>query len=292
MTPNSQMIHDARPCTLGEGALWHPTRRQVFWFDILGQKLLSQDRDGPRQWRFPEMVSAAGWVSEDVLLIAGERDIFLFDLETEEIEPLVTLEADRPENRSNDGRADRQGGFWIGTMGKDPATRDGKGAIYRLFKGELRLLYPGISIPNALCFAPDGKTAYFTDTATQILRKVALDTEGWPMGTPEVFVDLRAEGLYPDGAVTDADGNVWNAQWGAARVACYSPQGKFLRAIPFAAPHTSCPSFGGLDLTTLFCTSALEGMSPEAIAAAPDAGKTFAALNVAKGLPEPRVLLK
>lgn len=285
------MIHDTRTCELGEGALWHPTRRQFFWFDILGQSLLSRDRDGDRIWRFPEMVSAAGWISEDVLLIAGERDLFLFDLQTEEIEPLVELEADKPANRSNDGRADRQGGFWIGTMGKDPATRTGKGAIYRYYKGQLRLLFPGLSIPNAICFAPDGKTAYFTDTATQIIQKVALDGEGWPVGTPETFVDLRAEGLYPDGAVTDADGNVWNAQWGASRIACYSPAGRFLRAITFPAPHTSCPAFGGLDLTTLFCTSALEGMSPDDIVASPDAGKTFATPSGARGLPEPRVQL-
>ncbi len=285
------MIHDDRPCELGEGAFWHPARRQFFWFDILGQCLMSRDRDGDRIWRFPEMVSAAGWVSEDVLLIAGERDLFLFDLETEEVEPLVELEAGRPENRSNDGRADRQGGFWIGTMGKDPASRLGQGAIYRFYKGALRLLFPGLSIPNSICFSPDGKTAYFTDTATQIIQKVALDPQGWPLGAPETFADLRAEGLYPDGAVSDAAGNLWSAQWGASRVACYSPAGTFLHAVAFPAPHTSCPAFGGLDLTTLFCTSALQDMTPMAKAAHPQAGKTFAQTKAGQGLPEPRVLL-
>ena len=152
-------ILDPRICLLGEGALWHPLRRQFFWFDIINGHLLSQDRTGPRLWRFPEMVSAAGWVSEDVLLIAGERDLFLFDLETEEVEALVDLEADKPGNRSNDGRADRQGGFWIGTMAKEGPEQKGAGAIYRFYKGELRLLFPGISIPNAICFSPDGKIA-------------------------------------------------------------------------------------------------------------------------------------
>jgi sugar lactone lactonase YvrE len=285
------MIHDPRPCELGEGAFWHPSLRQFFWFDILGQRLLSQDRDGPREWRFPEMVSACGWVTDQVLLIAGERDLFLFDLDSEEIETLAELESDKPANRSNDGRTDRQGGFWIGTTGKVGATRAGKGAIYRFYRGELRLLFPGLTIPNSICFAPDGRTAYFSDTVTQRIQKVALDAEGWPQGAPETFVDLAAEDLYPDGAITDAEGKVWNAQWGAARVACYSPQGQFLRAVALPAPHTSCPAFGGPDLTTLFCTTALEDMSPAARAAAPDAGKTFALPGVARGLPEPRVQL-
>jgi sugar lactone lactonase YvrE len=174
------MIFDDRRCELGEGAFWHPARKQLFWFDILGRSLLSQDRDGAQLWRFAEMVSAAGWVSPDVLLIAGERDLFLFDLVTEEIETLIELEADKPNSRSNDGRADRQGGFWIGTMSK---TAEGsKGAIYRYYKGELRRLFGGITIPNSICFTPDGRTAQFADTVAQHVYRVALDTSGWPTG--------------------------------------------------------------------------------------------------------------
>jgi sugar lactone lactonase YvrE len=284
-------IHDPRACHLGEGAFWHPLRRQFFWFDIVNGHLLSQDRSGPRLWKFPEMVSAAGWVSEDVLLIAGERDLFLFDLETEEVQSLVALEADKPRNRSNDGRADRQGGFWIGTMAKAPAERKGAGAIYRFTKGELRLLFPGISIPNAICFSPDGTTAYFADTMARTIWSVALDENGWPTGDRQVFRDFTGTGIYPDGAVTDAAGNLWNAQWGASRVAAYAPDGTFLREVPVGAAHSSCPCFGGPDLTTLFCTTALEEMTKAAIAAAPDAGKVFVTPDVAKGLPEPQVLL-
>ena len=284
-------VLDPRACHLGEGAFWHSLRRQFFWFDIVNGHLLSQDRTGPRLWKFPEMVSAAGWVSEDVLLIAGERDLFLFDLETEEVESLALLEADNPRNRSNDGRADRQGGFWIGTMAKASPDRKGAGAIYRFFKGELRLLFPGISIPNAICFSPDGTLAYFADTMAQTIWKIALDADGWPVGNREIFHDFTGTDNYPDGAVTDAAGNVWNAQWGSSRVAAYSPDGTFLREVAVGAPHSSCPAFGGADLTTLYCTTALEGMSAAAIAAHPDADKVFVTTGVAKGLPEPKILL-
>lgn len=240
------MIYDSRPCALGEGPLWHPLRNQLFWFDILGQRMLSIERGQPRQWRFPEMVSAAGWVDRNMLLIAGERDLFLFDIETEEVQTLVDLEPDNRATRSNDGRADPLGGFWIGTMGKK--AEPGAGAIYLYFRGELRQLFADITIPNAICFAPDGSFAHFADTATGQVMRVTLDAEGSPNAAPTVFLDLTDEGLNPDSAVIDADGVMWLAQWGAARVAAYDPAGKFLRAASFDAPHTSCPAFGGADL--------------------------------------------
>ncbi len=283
------MIYDDRRCELGEGPLWHPIREELFWFDITGKSMLSQTRQGPRLWRFPEMVSAAGWVSPDVLMIAGERDLFLFDLESEELEPLCLLEADLPHNRPNDGRADPQGGFWIGTMSKTNAP--GAGAIYRYYKGEIRRLYKGITIPNAICFTPDGKTAQFTDNAHGRVMRVALDSMGWPKAEPDVFLDLAAQGRDPDGAVIDASGVLWLAEWGSARVSAYGPDASFLRAIAFDAPHTSCPAFGGPSLTTLFCTSAMQGMDAAARAAHPNAGKTFAAPNIARGQSEHRVII-
>ncbi|MDJ0827304.1 MAG: SMP-30/gluconolactonase/LRE family protein [Rhodobacter sp.] len=280
---------DDRRCELGEGPLWHPVRQQLFWFDILGRRLLTREGDAARDWRFEEIVSAAGWTGRDTLLIASETRLFQFDLETGVQDTIAPLEADRPMTRSNDGRADPQGGFWIGTMGKGAEKH--AGAIYRYYRGELRRLYPDVTIPNSICFAPDGTRAYFADTFSRRIMTQPLDAEGWPDGTPQVFLDLRADGLNPDGSVTDAEGNLWNAQWGASRVAGYSPDGEFLNAFDFPARHTSCPAFGGLDLTTLYCTTAQELLSPEILAAEPLNGQTFAVETGHKGWPEPRVIL-
>jgi sugar lactone lactonase YvrE len=174
-------------------------------------------------------------------------------------------------------------------MGK--AAEPGAGAIYRWRAGELRRLYAGLAIPNAICFAPDGRAAHFADTPTRRVLRVALDAQGWPAGEPETFLDLRAEGLNPDGAVTDADGLLWLAEWGAGRVCAYAPDGARVRAVPFPAPHVSCPAFGGPAMTTLFCTTALEGMDAAARAASPCAGMTFAVADVAQGRAEPVVAL-
>lgn len=282
------MIFDHRRCELGEGPLWHPLRQQLFWFDITAGAMLSQDATGPRLWQFPEMVSAAGWVSADRLLIAGETGLFLFDLPSETSAPLCPIEADLTTNRTNDGRADPQGGFWIGTMSKIESP--GAGAIYRYFDGEIRRLYRGITCPNAICFTPDGRTAQFTDNAHGRVMRVSLDAQGWPSSDPVVFLDLAAQGHDPDGAVIAADGVLWIAQWGSSRVASYAPDGQFLQAIHFDAPHTSCPAFGGTDLATLFCTSALQGMDNSARTSHPHAGKTFAAPGITRGQTEHRVI--
>ncbi len=158
-------IYDDRPCALGEGPLWHPERRQLFWFDILGKSLMTQENGEPRSWQFDELVSAAGWVDRDTLLVASESGLWRFSLKTEQKDLIAPLEADNPITRSNDGRADSWGGFWIGTMGK--SAEPGAGAIYRYWQGELRQLVPNVSISNAICFAPDRSCAYYTDTATK-----------------------------------------------------------------------------------------------------------------------------
>ncbi len=283
------MVYDSRPCQLGEGPLWHPERQQLFWFDIIGRKLMTRDGGTPREWTFPDQVSAAGWIDRDTLLIASERALIQFDLSTGTSQDIVALEADTPRTRSNDGRADPMGGFWIGTMAK--TGDEAVGSLYRYYRGELRVLMTGICIPNATCFSPDGRQLYFADTATRKVTRTRLDKDGWPDGDAAVFLDLGPETLNPDGAVTDVDGNLWLAEWGSARVSCYSSDGTRQRSVAFPARHTSCPAFGGADLTTLYCTSALQGINKKDRAAHPLSGQTFAVEGVAKGRPEPRVIL-
>jgi sugar lactone lactonase YvrE len=288
MTDAAQ-VHDATVCALGEGPLWHPERGELFWFDIVRQKLMARQNGAVTTWYWDEPCSAAGWVDAGRLLVATASGLEVLELATDMRTPVVALEADNPVTRANDGRADPFGGFWIGTMGRR-LERDA-GAIYRYYRGELRKLFGPLTIPNAICFTPDAGHAYFGDTGPGKVWRVALDGDGWPKGDPEVFLDLKAEGLRPDGAVVAADGTFWNAQWGAFRVAAYSPQGQVLRAVGFPAAQTSCPAFGGADLTTLFCTSAAEHLSPAHLDAHPRSGMTFCAQAIAQGQAEHRVIL-
>lgn len=282
-------VYDDRACTLGEGPLWHPLRKQLYWFDIVGKTLMTQTASGPQAWQFDEEVSAAGWIDFDTLMMASATGLWRVDLRDGTRDLICPLEQTNDLTRSNDGRADPWGGFWIGTMGR--SAEPGAGAIYRYSKGTLRRLFGGLTIPNAICFAPDRSRAYFTDTPTRKLMAVALDQSGWPTDPPWVFCDFEPEGLNPDGAVVDANGTIWIAQWGAARVAGYSNTGQFVRAVDLPAQHVTCPAFGGVGYATLYVTSARQGLSEAELDARPEQGKTFSIEGFGTGLPEPKVLL-
>ena len=278
-------IFDERVCALGEGPLWHPQRKQLFWFDILGNVLHTQNNKGPMRWHFGENVSAAGWVDMDTLLIASETALIRFDINTGKSDHMVSLEAHNPITRSNDGRADPWGGFWIGTMGKN--AEEGAGAIYRYYRGTLRTLYSPLTIPNAICFAPDQSVAYFADTMIGKVWRQKLDAiDGWPQGEPEVFLDFSGTDTNPDGAVCDSEGYLWNAHWGLGRVVRYNQNGEAVQEIQLPSPKTTCPAFGGDDLQTMYITTAaieLDGHK--------HAGKTYEVATNIKGQAEPSVIL-
>ncbi|GHD22847.1 SMP-30/gluconolactonase/LRE family protein [Tianweitania populi] len=282
-------LYDDRACLLGEGPLWHPERKQLFWFDILNHKLLSRDGDEPLEWQFDRTVSAAGWIDRDTLLVAAADALLRFDLVSGHYEPIVELENDQPDNRSNDGGTDPWGGFWIGTMGRKGQHK--RGSIYRYYRGQLRRLVPDVTITNAISFAPDGSYAFFADTREQFVWKQVLDEHGWPKGEPSVFLDLRAEDLNPDGAAVDAEGRLWVAQWGASRVACYDQGGTLTEVVTAPASQTSCPAFGGADLSTLFMTTARENLAPEALANEGLAGSVFKAELGIRGQAAHRVVV-
>lgn len=282
-------VHDTTRCLLGEGPLWHPERGQLLWCDILSRRILAREDGRLRDWSFDRFVSCMGWVDRSRVIVATQTDLTLLDLDSGATETLCPVEAGNTATRSNDGRADPQGGFWFGTMALDKTP--GAGAIYRYHDGELTCLRPGLTIPNAICFSPDASCAYFADTPTGRIHRWALDDAGWPMGEPELFVDESASGHAPDGAVCDASGRLWVANWGSSRIAVYSPDGAPERTVPLPATQVTCPAFGGDDLSTLYCTSAAVALSETEITANAAHGQTFATDGAGTGQAEHRVRL-
>jgi sugar lactone lactonase YvrE len=279
-------------CRLGEGPTYDPATDTLYWFDIVGRKLLEQKVSGGEVTAhdLPEMASVLAVIDGERQLVATETGLHVRDVRTGKLALHTPIEADNPETRSNDGRVHPSGALWIGTMGKSHAHR--AGAIYWFFKSELRRIFPEISIPNSICFSADGKTGFYTDTSRNILFRVDCDpANGLPVGEPKVFVDKRGKKGGIDGSVMDADGILWNASWGEACVNAYAPDGALVRSIPLPATQVSCPAFIGSRADRLAVTSAFDGLDDAARAADPQAGRTFLIDMPVNGRFEPKVLL-
>lgn len=289
MTDRADLLIDSR-CRLGEGPLWHPDRQELFWFDIERCRFFRADASGSvlNRWAFAEPVSAAAIVDARTLLLAGASALILFDIETGAQTPRLPLEADRPGNRANDARVAPGGTFWIGTMSLKGEEEPGAGAIHGFRAGRLERLVEAITIPNSICFSPDGGTAYFADTPTgRILSRPIEPETGLPTGPAVLFADTSDLPGFPDGSVVDAEGFLWNARWGGGAVLRFSPEGILERTVSVPVPNATCPAFGGPDLKTLFITTA----GGDEDGAPPHAGGVFAVELDIAGQPEPRIAL-
>ncbi|TIR56313.1 MAG: SMP-30/gluconolactonase/LRE family protein, partial [Mesorhizobium sp.] len=198
-------------CQLGEGPSYDPGTETLFWFDIVNGKLLEKPLAGALKIHdLGVMASAIAVIDDARQLIATEIGLQVRDVATGKLTLHTPIEADNPLTRSNDSRVHPCGALWTGTMGKDEGK--GAGAIYWFFKGELRRLFSDITVSNSICFSDDGTIAYYTDTATGLLMRVACDpATGLPTGEPNIFVDHRSQKGYVDGSVVDRDGVLWNA---------------------------------------------------------------------------------
>ncbi len=268
-------ILSASLCELGEGPNYEASIDTLWWFDILGKALHELQIANRRHTvhQLPFMASVIAPIDGDRQVIGTEKGIFIRHRATGELSLHCELEPDRAGNRSNDGRVHSSGSLWIGTMSKTGEV--GAGAIYHIAAGEVTRLFDGISIPNSICFSPDGSLGYFVDTKVNKMMRVSLDpATGLPAGEAEVFIDQAGEPGGIDGSICDGAGEIWNAQWGEGAVDHYAADGRHLARYRIPARQTTCPVFIGNGQIAV--TSAREGMDEAAVAADPLAGSLFA----------------
>lgn len=287
MNDTAELFIDSR-CELGEGPFWHPLQDRLFWFDILNKTLYSATAGGIMvdRFTFETFVSAAGVIDADNLAIASSVGIYKLNIKTDTRELIAPLEAEIPGNRSNDGRVGPSGSMWIGTMAMNQPGANPTGALYNVRGGTVTKLRGDIHVPNATCFSPDGRRAYFTDGTTHQIQSISIDpATGLPNGAWQNFAIAEAP-AEPDGAIIDSEGFMWNAHWRGGCVVRYSPSGKIDRIVKVPVSQPTCPALGGKDLKTLYITSAREHMTPAQLASEPLAGSVFAIEVDVPGIPE------
>lgn len=276
---------------LGEGIVWDARAGTLYWTDIRAGRLWcwSSTTGETRTWRLPEPLACFALCADDRWLLLGLASrLAFFEPASGRVIHICDVEPGL-DTRVNDGACDREGRFVFGTKHEpaDGGPAQPIGGFYRL-DADLslhRLDVGGIAIANGTAFSPDGRTLYFCDSPTRALMRCAYTRAGAVRGVRE-FARLDTTAGEPDGSTVDAEGNVWNAQWDAARVVRYTPAGALDAVVDVPVRRPTRPALGGDQLRTLYISSA-RGQDAAAPGADQD-GHVFAVPVDIPGLPEPR----
>lgn len=264
-----RVVRRAQRDQLGEGPVWSPQHNALFWVDILGCRVhrLSLEDEAVTTWNMPEMI---GWIIERQHapgFIAGFKSGFAeLSLEPLRIAHIVDPEPQRPGNRLNDAKADRNGRIWAGSMPIDANRPDG--ALYR-FDVDRRVTQvdTGYTIANGPALSPDEQFLYHTDSRAGRIYRFRLQPDG-TLCDRIVFIRFEPEWGTPDGMTVDRDGGLWIAHWAGARISRFHDDGALDRSIGLPASQITSCAFAGPELDRLFVTSAAQGVEHEPYAGA------------------------
>lgn len=289
----AELILDARNAT-GESPVWNTAEQALYWVDIPAKRLHRWNlADGHSQsWEAPQMLACIARSSDGNWIGGMESGVFALTPQDDGIlstRLLSSVEHAQPGMRFNDGRCDRQGRFWAGTMLMDMSAGAQVGAMYRYSASQEAPLTPqidGFIVPNGLAFSPDGRTMYLSDSHPDVQKIWAFEYD-IDTATPHsrrLFVDMTQHPGRPDGAAIDAEGCYWICGNDAGQIHRFTPDGTLDRSLTVPVKKPAMCAFGGPNLDTLFVTSIRPAGD---IRDQPLAGGIFALTPGVKGLTEP-----
>ncbi len=245
---------------LGEGTIWDPAAQVLWWIDIWGPLIHCYDpaTGADRTWKAPEFLGCIGLRARGGLIVTMVSGFYFFDPQTGEFDPIIDPEAAIPETRFNDGKTDRQGRFWSGSMFEMPGQKvQFIGGLYRMDKDlSVHKMIGGIGCSNGLAWSPDSRTLYFSDSHTTLVHAYDFDAASGAIENKRVFVDVAATGGIVDGSTVDAEGCYWATLPVTSKVNRYDPQGKLMQTVTLPTDLPTCCEFGGRDLDILYVTTA------------------------------------
>ena len=277
-----QCIADVQ-AVLGEGPVWVAAQRAIYWVDIKGSKIFRLRESGEiDEWPTPFRVGFIAPRESGGLIAGTDRGLATIDLEADRFELFANPEDDRPGNRFNDGKVDRQGRLWAGTM--DDRERQASGALYRIDPdlGCTRI-DDGYRVTNGPAFDPSGRRMYVTDSALQTIYLFDVSDDGEASGK-RIFAQFGDGDGYPDGMTVDSNGNLWVAFWDGWCLRKISPGGVILEKIEMPVQRPTSCVFAGPNLDRLYVTSARRGIDANALEMQPCAGGLFLVETGARGI--------
>jgi sugar lactone lactonase YvrE len=272
---------------LGETPVWSAAEHALYWVDVRRPALHRVDAGSGRitTWKMPELVGSAALCRGGGVLVALRSSVQRFDPATERMTLVAAPEGGNGQMRLNDGRCDRRGRFWVGSM--NDVTRGPEGRLYRVDgRGGCTSFVDGVIVPNSLSWSPDDRTMYFTGPDLRTMLAYRFDVDAGTARDPRPFAEVAAPAV-PDGATVDADGCVWCALYDGWRIVRYTPDGRVDRVVDVPVQSPTSLTFGGPGLRTLFVTTARQRIAPDSLARQPLAGSVLALDVGVGGLPEP-----
>jgi sugar lactone lactonase YvrE len=274
---------------LGEAPLWSVEEQALFWVDILRHTFNRFDpvSGSNRSWSLP---AAPGCFTFRVggAVIAAERGYYDFDFATHAIELIRDAPFDPGQFRFNDGKADRHGRFWAGSIMKNFDTEaPGQATYYRYEAGVVTPGISGITVPNGTAFSPDGRTMYHSESMQRVIYSLDYDPDTGVASGQRVFARMPEGFGIPDGATVDTEGGFWTAvPFGqTGKVARFTPDGRLDVHFDVPVLVPTMVAFGGPDMATLFVTSGrIEAHLKRPASAL--GGDIFAVATGYRGIPE------
>ena len=282
-----QCVLDAR-ASLGECPVWSIGEQVLYWVDINAPSLNRFDPESGANlaWPMPSSIGSFAVRAQGGFVAALRDGIWLVDRAGRLGDRMAEAPYDPSHHRFNDGRADRAGRFWVGTMNerRDAAS----GALYCLDAYfTLSRVLDGITISNGLAWSPDQRTLYHADTPARTISTYAFDAATGAVSGRREFAHFEDETERPDGAAVDSDGCYWTAFYRGGKVVQLSARGERLAEFPLPAMCPTMCAFGGPDLRTLYVTTARQMREADELARLPRSGGVFAMRVEVPGLPEP-----
>lgn len=276
---------------LGEGPTWNREERRLYWVNINGHTVNRFDpATGANEvCQLPEQVGSFVLREAGGLVVALRSGFHFLDFDTGALTPIADPEADKPDNRFNDGRCGPDGRFWVGTMRdpQDPTQRTG--ALYCLDTDlSWRTMVSDVGVSNGLAFSPDGGTMYHADTRQQTIWAYDFRAEDGTLSNRRVFATTHDLPGRPDGGCVDAEGFYWSANVDGWQMVRFAPDGSVDRTVKLPVQKPTMPAFGGDNLEIMYITSIGSGGSTPLEPGQPQAGSIFACEPGVGGLPEPK----
>ena len=275
--------------TLGEVPLWDVREQALYWVDIEGKLLhrLDPSSGNVERWEMPERIASYALREDGGLIVAFASGIAFYELGSGRIDWIARPEEDQPGNRFNEGKCDRKGRFWAGTM--DDSLAAHTAGLYRVDADlGVHKVMGDIGISNCFVWSRENDRFWFADTLDKTVFTFDYDHDSGKISNRKVFATTTDLGCGPDGGTMDEEGYLWIALWDGWRVARFAPDGRLDRAIELPVQKPTSCMFGGARLDTLYVTTAQWDIQGEALEKQPQAGGLFAIDAGVRGLPETR----